>query len=130
MAAIVSELVQRRAVVASGVLESVLWRQMNAVSQPIVESAIRLIVEDCRAGVLQNLLSSIDHFEHRPLFRGPFGNAFDLLCVEDGVHAMNETIAAARVKLLGRLLSIAASGTNWFRSRVASGFHLPELNLR
>src|SRR5260370_30861080 len=96
----------------------------------MVESAIRLIVEDCRAAVVQNVLGHLNHFKHRPLFRGQFGNAFDLLCVEDGVHAMNESSAAAFVTLVGRLVSIALIGANWFRSRVACGVHLPELNLR
>src|SRR5438128_897349 len=121
---------QRSAVVACCVLESVLWGQVNAVRRPTVEGAIRLIVVDCRAGILQNMLGRFDHVEYRPLIRGPFGNAFNLLCVEDGVHAMNESISATRVRLVGGFVSIAVTGTNWFRSRVASGFHLPELNLR
>src|SRR5437879_4767108 len=128
MTAGVGSLMQRSAVIACSVLESVLWWQVNAVRRPIVEGAICLIVEDCRAAVVQNVLGRLDHFEHRALFRGPFGNAFDLLCVENGVNAMNQSIAATGVNL-GRV-SIAVIGANRFRSRIASGFHLPELNLR
>jgi hypothetical protein len=91
---------------------------MNAVCQPIVESAIRLIVEDCRAGVVQNPLSRLDHLEHCPRVRGPFGNAFNLLCVEDGIDTMNEVIAVSVIRLAGRLVSIAVFGANYFRSRV------------
>src|SRR5882762_7989245 len=43
---------------------------------------------------------------------------------------MNESISATLVRLVGGFVSIAVSGTNWFRSRVASDFHVPELNLR
>src|SRR5262249_8754914 len=110
-------------------LEGVLWRQMNAVRRPIVESAICLIVADSRTAVVQNPLRSFDNFEYCPLFWGPFRNAFDLLCVEDGVHAMNKSMAAICVKLVGGLVSIAVIGANWFRCRTTSGFHLPELNL-
>src|SRR5260370_41095425 len=116
--------------IGCGVLEGVLWGQVNAVRRPVVERAICLIVEDCRAAVVQNVLACLDHFEHRPLFRGPFGNAFDLLCVEDGIDAMNESISATVIRLVGGLVSIAVIGANWFRSRVASGFHLPELHVR
>src|SRR5713226_7740693 len=129
MTAGVGSLMQRSAVIACSVLEGVLWGQVNAVRRPIVEGAICLVVEDCRAAVAQNVLSRLDHFEYCPLFRGPFGNAFDLLSVEDGVNAMNESIAATRIKLVGRLVSVGVIGANWFRPRVASGFHLPEFNL-
>src|SRR5260370_30620255 len=115
--------------IGCGVLEGVLWGQVNAVRRPVVERAICLIVEDCRAAVVQNLLGCLDHFEHRPLFRGPFGNAFDLLCVEDGIDAMNESISATLVRLVGGLVSLALSGANWFRPRLAFGFPLPQLKL-
>src|SRR5215475_2576251 len=120
---------QRGPVIGCSVLEGVLWWQVNGVRRPIVERAICLIVEDCRAAVVQNLLGRLDHIEHRRLARGPFGDAFDLLCVEDGVHAMNESIAAILAGLIRGLVSIAVIGTNWLRSRVASGSNLPELNL-
>jgi hypothetical protein len=96
----------------------------------MVESAIGLIVADCRARVLQNLLGRFDHFEYRPLGWGPFENSFDLLCVEDGINAMNESISSILVMLIPGLVPIAVSGANWFRFCVASGFHLPEFNLR
>src|SRR5262249_24866576 len=104
--------VKRGTVKARCVTESFLWGQVYAVRQPIVESAIRLIVEDSRVGILQDLLGRLDHFEHRPIARGPFGNAFDLLCVENGINAMNESISAIFVRLVG-LASIAAPGANW-----------------
>src|ERR1051326_8773418 len=120
---------QGGAVIACSLLESVFRRQMNAVCQPIVESAIRLIVEDCCAGVVQNLLSRLDHLEHCPCVRSPFGNAFNLLCVEDGIDTMNEAIAVSLVRLASRLVSIAVSGANCIRSRVRGGLRLPEFNL-
>src|SRR4249920_1040774 len=120
---------QCSAVIACSVLEGVLWGQVNAVRRPIVVRTIRLIVEDCRPAVVQNVLGSLYHFEHPPLFRGPFGNAVDLLCVEDGVDTMNESISPTLIRLVGGLTPIALSGTNWFRSRVTAGFHLPKLNL-
>src|SRR5437879_3609077 len=107
-----------------------LWGQVNAVRRPMVKSAICLIVEDCRAGVFQDLLGGLDHCEYRPLVRGPFGNAFDLLGVEDGINAMNESVSSILVVIIRGLVSLAVSGANWFRSRVGCAFHLPELNLR
>src|SRR5438128_358582 len=94
MATGVGSLMQRSAVIACSVLEGVLWGQVDAVRRPMVESAICLIVEDCRTAVVQNVLGRLDHFEHRPLVRGPFGNAFDLLSIENRVNAMNEPICA------------------------------------
>ena len=67
MAGPVRQLMQRGAVVSSGVFESVFRRQMDAVLRAAVKGAIRLVVADLRAGVLQDLLARLDSLERRIL---------------------------------------------------------------
>jgi hypothetical protein len=59
MAAPVGEFVQRRAVIASSILEGVFRGEMNAVGCPIVKSPVGLIVTDARTGIAQDLLSRL-----------------------------------------------------------------------
>jgi hypothetical protein len=55
----VRQFVQCRAVVACCVLESVFRRQVDAVLGTAVECAIRLVMSDVRAGVVQDLLTRL-----------------------------------------------------------------------
>src|SRR5215469_18343763 len=98
---------QCSAVVACGVLEGLLWWQVNGVRHPIVESEICLIVENGRAGIPQNSFTRLDHFEQGPLLPGPRRNAFDLLCVEHGVDTVNQSVSARLVRLVRRLMFTA-----------------------
>jgi hypothetical protein len=63
---------------------------MNAVRCPAVESAVRLVVADLGAGVLQDLLTGLGSLEWRVLPGFICRNPVDLLCIENGVHAMDE----------------------------------------
>src|SRR5579863_1285853 len=90
MATPMRQLMQRRPIISSRILEGVLRRQVNAVLRPAVECAVGLIVRDVRAGVVQNLLARLNSFKGRVLFRRMRRDALDLLSVEDGVDAMDE----------------------------------------
>ncbi len=78
------------AVVSGGVLEGVLRWQVDAVLRAAVECAIRLVVRDVRARILQDLLTRVDSLESCVLLLRVWRNVLDLLSVEDGVHAVNE----------------------------------------
>src|SRR5260370_13311573 len=84
------QLMQCGAVVSGGVLEGVLRWQVDAVLRAAVECAIRLVVRDVRARILQDLLTRVDSLESCVLLGRVVRNVLDLLSVEDGVHAVNE----------------------------------------
>src|ERR1700733_14970455 len=90
MATPMRQLMQRRPIISSRIFEGVLRRQVDAVLGAAVECAVRLVVGDVRAGVVQNLLARLDSLESRVLFRCVWRDALDLLSVEDGVDAVDE----------------------------------------
>ena len=86
----VRQLMQCSAVISGSVLEGILRWQVDAVLRAAVECAIRLVVRDVRARVLQDLLARLDGFETGVLLGRVGRNALDLLGVEYRVHAVDE----------------------------------------
>jgi hypothetical protein len=64
--------------------------QVDAVRRRAIEGPIALIVMDPRAGVGQDLLASLGDLEGRMLPGLVGRNAVDLLCVENGVHTVDQ----------------------------------------
>src|ERR1700722_3927052 len=104
------------AVVSGGVLEGVLRRQVDAVLRAAVECAIRLVVRDVRARILQDLLTRLDSLESGVLLAHVRRNPLDLLGVEYGVYAVDELrFLSVRAVAIGRAPITASVGPGWLR---------------
>src|SRR3984957_20722240 len=102
------------AVVSGGVLEGVLRRKVDAVLRAAVERAIRLVVRDVRARILEDLLTRLDSLESCVLLGRVLWNMLDLLSVEDGVHAVNEPrFLSIRAVAIGSSGVAAPVGWRW-----------------
>src|SRR5580704_12632903 len=120
---------QCSAVVSGGVFEGVLRRQVDAVLRAAVECAIRLVVRDVRARILQDLLTRLDSLESCVLLGRMRRNALDLLSVKDGVHAVDQAgFLGIRVVAVG-CASITASVRSGWLHLIRSLPDLPVFNL-
>src|ERR1700733_3284564 len=123
------ELMERRAVIAGGIFEGLLGWEMDAVLSAIVEGPVRLVMDQLRPGVLQDLLAGLHSFKGRVLFRGIGRNAIHLLGIEDGVDAMDQArLVSIRATVSGGapvVTVIWAVGPD----SVGSALDLPKLDL-
>src|ERR1019366_2348669 len=102
---------------------------MDAVLGAAVKRAVRLIVGDVRAGVLQNLFARLGSLEGCVLFGRVWRDALDLLGVEDRVYAVDEPrFPGVRFVVRSRAPIGGAGGSGWL-CLVRSLFDLPVFNL-
>ncbi len=82
----VRQFMKSSAVISSGLLESVLRREVNTVFRAIIKRAIRLIMRDLGSRVCQNLFACLDCFKLGVLGRLVCGDLVDLLAVENRIN--------------------------------------------
>src|ERR1035437_1603576 len=102
---------------------------MDAVLGAAVKRAVRLIVGDVRAGVLQNLFARLGSLEGCVLFGRVWRDALDLLGVEDRVHAVDEPRFPGVRFVVRSRAPIDATGGSGLLCLVRSSFDLPVFNL-
>src|ERR1700684_895846 len=95
--------VENLAVIAGGISESLLGREMDAILSAIVECPVYLVVHHLRPGVLQDLLTGLHSFKGSVLFRSVYRYPIHLPGIEDGVDAMDQVrLVSIRATVSGR----------------------------
>src|SRR5690349_9481768 len=86
---IMGQLVKRRPVVVRRGPEGVLRRQMDGILRSAVEGAVRLVMSDPGTGIGEDLLAGLGHVPLVALAGLVGWNSVHLLCVENGIDAVN-----------------------------------------
>src|SRR5687767_2863079 len=117
------ELMERRPVIRLGIFERIFRRQVNAITLPVVERPIILIVVDCGFTIAENSFTSFDGFEGPWFLRYVGRNSVDLPRIEHCINSMNK--ALYRLLLRFGILTIACCGC----SVPCLSLDLPKLDL-
>ena len=78
-------------IVRGSIFERFLGRKMNRILGAVVESAIRLVVEQLRPGLLNDFFARVRNLKRRALFFLESRDALNLRCIENGVDAPDQT---------------------------------------